>query len=252
MSRPTPRLVLPLALALSVAVAVAVSLALAGATVPAVQTPALAAVPSVCAGVVGCTEVATVDVDGDGSADQVGVAATSLDHDGSITVRVRTAAGPILQTTGPHVFWFDKPYVGAAPLDGAPGVELFVGDTMGASHLEYRVITYRAGRLVTLPAPPRVWTKAGFQHSTARWAIDGSYSFATGVSRTVSSTGVVRVTLKTSERNESGRGFSGHVTSYRWQDNGWVEDTAAKVSYRTDRSAFATGGWQVPGLRRFG
>lgn len=205
----------------------------------------------VCTSVPGCQRVATVDVDGDGRADEVGIVARDLAHSGTITVRVRTASGHTLATTGRHVYWFSKPYVGAAALDGASGAEIVVGDSMGANYEQFRVITYRAGKLVTEKEPPKAPAGAGMSRATARWGIDGSYSFNSGVFRTVSSDHVVALTLKTLERNASGHGHSGHVTSYRWHGGRWVEQSTATVRSESDRRAFASGGWHVRGLPRF-
>lgn len=205
----------------------------------------------VCTSVPGCVRVATVDVDGDGRPDEVGIVAKKLAHSGSITVRVRTASGHTLTTTGHHVFWFAKPYVGAAALDGVKGAEIVVGDTMGANYEQFRVLTYRAGKLVTEKEPPTAGTKAGTSAATARWGIDGSYSFNSGVFRSVSANHAVTLTLKTVERNVSGHGHSGHITSYRWSGGRWVEHSTTKVHSESDRRAFASGGWHVRGLPRF-
>ena len=205
----------------------------------------------VCTGVRGCTVVATVDVDGDGRGDQVGVSSRQPADGGTITVRVRTATKQTLQTTGRNVYWFGKPFLGAVPVDGRAGAEIVVGATMGANYEQFRVVTYRQGKLVTLKAPPTVWTKAGMAKSTSRWAIDGSYSFNTGVYRHVSDAHVVSVTMKTAVRNESGRGFTGHTNVYRWQAGHWQKVSAKKVTYATDRSVFGLGGWHVKGLHAF-
>lgn len=228
-------------------------LALAGCTTsttsPEVSVQAAPPATNVCTGIAGCQRVANVDVDGDGRADQVAVASNKIASGGSITVRVRTAKHHTLQTTGRHVYWFDKPYFGAAALDGQPGAELVVGDTMGAHTQQFRVITYRKGRLVTLKAPPLAWTKKGMSQATSRWWIDGSYSFNIGVYRSVSAKHVVTLTLKSLERAE--HGHVGHTTRYRWRSGGWVKVSAATVRVRSDQKAFATGGWHVQGLRRF-
>jgi hypothetical protein len=219
---------------------------------PSADTPTpTPTVVSVCSGVTGCRPVATVDVDGDGAPDQVGVVAQDTTSAGSITVRVRTAAGESLQTTGRDVYWFSDPFLGAVPLDGRAGAEIVVGSTMGANFQQFRVVTYRSGRLVTLPAPPAVWSSEGMKRSTSRWGVDGSYRFNVGIFRAQSTDGVT-VTMKTLERNASGHGHSGHVTRYRWRSDGWVKVSATTVRSVTDQTAFASGGWHVTGLRRFG
>lgn len=217
---------------------------------------AAAAVPrepaaTVCTGVSGCRMVATVDVDGDGQQDQIGLIDRSLADGGSITVRVRTATRHILQTTGHDVHWFGQPFLGAVPLDGAAGAEIVVGAMMGANYEEFRVVTYRDGRLVTLKAPPAEWTRAGLAASTPRWGIDGSYSFNSGVYRHLSADGVVSLTRKTADRNSSGRGFHGHTATYRWAAGRWSIASSLTTHYATDRSVRHLGGWHVVGLPAF-
>jgi hypothetical protein len=216
-----------------------------------VSPPVQAApVATVCSGVPTCTRVAKVDVDGDGRPDQVGVASSKPEDGGSITVRVRTANGLTTQTTGRKVRWFGKSFFGAAPLDGEDGAELFVGDTMGAHYEQFRVITFRNGKLVTLNAPPLVWSKTGAHAFTPRWGVDGSWAFNTGVTRRESAKQGVTVTMKSLERRESGRGHTGHATTYRWQQGQWVH-VSSRTLRTTDKAAYAAGGWHVQGLRRF-
>jgi hypothetical protein len=234
--------------------ALALALALAGTTQTyssGEMTVRAAAMTDVCTGVASCSKVATVDVDGDAAADQVGIVSRDVERGGSLTVRVRTSKGRTLQTTGRHVFWFAKPFTGAVALDGRPGAEIVVGDTMGANFEQFRVVTYRDGRLVTLKAPPAVWTSAGLARSTPRWGVDGSYSFSSGIARSTSAGAGVRLTMTKLERNSSGRGHSGHRTSYRWHDGDWVKTSTVTVRSVSDRQAFALGGWHVRGLPRF-
>lgn len=231
-------------------------LALPGCAPTGAQAPraaAVAAAPdvSVCAAVPGCARVANIDIDGDGRTDQVGVAGSKLTDGGKIVVRVQTAAGKTLQTTGRNVRWFAQPYFGAAPLDGNRGAEIVVGDTMGAHYQRFRVVTYRAGKLVTLKAPPLVSTEGGSSKPTSRWNVDGSYSFNTGITRRVAEDGQVTLTLRTLERRDSGRGHTGHVTSYRWSKDRWVQKSAGSLRVSADKAAYAVGGWHVSGLRRF-
>jgi hypothetical protein len=211
---------------------------------------ARASTSDVCTGVSGCRRVATIDVDGDARPDQVGVLSTKPERGGSITVRVRTATGHTAQSTGRNVFWYTSPFFGAVPLDGRPGAEILVGDTAGAHTQQFRVLTYRKGKLVTLTAPPYVWRSAAPDRSTARWLVDGSYSFSYGVYRTVSAQGIT-LTLKSAVRSSSGRGHAGHTTTYRWRDGGWVKVSASQVRYATDASVAGLGGWHVRGLALF-
>lgn len=215
-------------------------------TGPASSTPA----PAVCSGVAHCTTAARVDVDGDGRADQVGVAGERLADGGSVTVRVRTATGRLLKTTGHDVHWFAKPYFGAVAVDGEPGAEIVVGDTMGANYEQFRVVTYRDGRLVTLKAPPAQWTRAGLSRAASRWGVDGSYSFNDGVERTVVA-GVATLTMTSASRNDSGTGHTSHRTSYRWADGAWSETSTRTTRHATDAEVAGVGGWHVPGLHRF-
>lgn len=216
-----------------------------------VKNPAQAApAATVCSGSAGCSRVANVDVDGDGRADQVGLVNKNLHGGGSITVRVHTANGLTTQTTGRHVRWFGKPYFGATQLDGEQGVELVVGDTMGAHYEQFRVLTLRNGKLVTLPAPPLVWTKQGIRASTSRWGVDGSWAFNIGVTRRVAGGGTVTVTLTSLERRQSGRGHTGHATTYRWHNGQWVH-LSSQTLHTSTKTAYAAGGWHLHGLRRF-
>jgi hypothetical protein len=139
---------------------------------------------SVCAGVRGCVRVASVDVDGDTRADQVGVIRKGPAPDGSVTVRVRTTRGHMTSTTSALTFWGAKPWFGAARIDGVRGSELVVGLRSGAHFQQFRVITYRSGRLVSLPAPD----------PTLGWGVDASYSSNIGLFRAVSRSGAVRLT----------------------------------------------------------
>jgi len=208
-------------------------------------TPASAASTTVCTGVEGCRVVASGDIDGDGRADQVGIVAKNITSsaDGTITVRVRTASNKVLQTTGSDVSWPVGPFHGLAAIDGVPGKEIIVGDFTGAHALQWRVVTYRKGRLVTLPPPP---------HSSltrsSRWATDGSYSVQLGWSRHVSKTGVVYLKKKEALRKESGHGHVGKTTVYRWKSGKWVKTSTRKVRYKTDKAAFKIGGWHLRGL----
>ena len=220
--------------------ALAVSLGLA--------TTASAVTTTVCTGIRGCRVVASGDIDGDGRADQVGIVSRNVtSSSGTITVRVRTATNKIMQTTGSKVsFWYNRPYQGIAAIDGVPGKEIVVGDLTGAHAMQWRVVTYRKGRLVTLPPPPG----SGLTRSS-RWATDGSYSFQLGWSRRVSAKGVVYLKKKDALRNQSGRGHVGKTTVYRWKSGNWVKTSAKKVHYKSDKTAFAVGGWHLRELPRW-
>ena len=187
-----------------------------------------------------------MDIDGDRNADQIGIVAKHATSGGTITVRVRTARRT-MQTTSSGVWWALNPWFGAAPIDGRAGAEIVVGDASGAHYEQFRVITYRQGRLVTLAAPPSL------PNGPWRWGIDGSYSSNIGISRSVSSKGVVTLTTKTAARNQpSGRGHTGETAVYRWKSTKWVKVSRKTVHYASDGPAQAICGWHVKGLRLYG
>jgi hypothetical protein len=200
---------------------------------------------TVCTGVPHCTRVATVDVDGDHHADQVGIVPGGSRRHKTVTIRVRTATHRVLRTTSSVTGWGSSPWFGAAPVDGRAGAELVVGSTAGAHYEQFRVVTYRKGRLTTLGSPPAL------PGPTSRWGVDGSFSSNIGVFRAVSTKGVVTATIRTAERNASGTGHTGRTTVYRWRSGAWREVSTRVVRYSTDRAAYAVGGWHVKGLKRF-
>jgi hypothetical protein len=215
---------------------------------PDVQTAAR----NVCTGVASCTRVADVDVDGDRRTDQVGVVSRQIADGGTVTVRVQTATGRTMRTTSKDVRWFGaQAWFGAAALDGRRGAELVIGDQMGAHFQQFRVLTHRDGRLVTLPAPAVGWYKSTNTATTPRWGVDGSYSFNTGFSRKVTADGVVTLTTTSAMRKDSGIGHRGQTRTYRWESDRWVRVSTTNVRYTDDESAYAVGGWHVKGLRRF-
>jgi hypothetical protein len=211
------------------------------------STPAAQAATggTVCTGVRGCKVMGKVDVDGDHRTDQVGIVRVGTTEKGKVTVRVRTARGRTLQTSNALNFWTPgSAWFGAAAVDGRPGAEIVVGSSAGL-HTEYfRVVTYRAGRLVTLKAPPRL------PGSSSRWVMDCSYSENIGVSRRVAK-GTTYITVRTALRNASGEGHHGRTTVYKWRSDRWVQISTKTVRYRSDQSAFSGCGWRVKGLHRY-
>jgi hypothetical protein len=207
---------------------------------------------SVCAGVVGCKIVVQRDVDGDGRGDQVGIVQRHVGDNGSVTVRVRTADGKHLQITNREVNWYGKAWLGSAAIDGRRGAELVVGQDLGAHSLQFRVITCRQGKLVWLWAPkPFAGHATGL--SRKNWLIDSSYSFDTGIYRSVSH-GKVTLKVKNATRylNDTGRHPRFHVTiaTYTWRSDHWAKQSFRKVS-RSDKTAAEIDGWHVKGLPRF-
>jgi hypothetical protein len=180
---------------------------------------------SVCAGVTGCKVVVQRDVDGDGRGDQVGIVQRHVDDNGSVTVRVRTAKGKHLQITNRDVNWYGKAWLGSAAIDGRRGAELVVGQDVGAHSMQFRVITCRQGKLVWLWAPkPFAGHATGI--SRKNWLIDSSYSFDTGIYRSVT------------------------IATYTWRSDHWAKQSFRTVT-RGDRTAAELGGWHVKGLPRF-
>ncbi|MGZ4686448.1 MAG: hypothetical protein ACXVYY_08535 [Oryzihumus sp.] len=209
--------------------------------------PAEAATRTVCTGVAGCHVVKYADIDGDGRADQVGMIARNVSQNGTITVRVRTATGRVLQTTDTKVWWGATPSIEAARIDGVRGTELVVTDGMGAHLMSFRFITYRKGRLVTLAAPKA----EALDGDTSRWFIDSSYSFNHGVYRTVSR-GVITLTIKDYTR-DGANSNTGTITTYGWSNTrGWVQRARSVKHGVPDRIALnGTGGWHISGLPVF-
>ena len=189
--------------------------------------------------------VAEADIDGDGKADQVGVVAKGITEQagGTIAVRVRTAVGKTLQTTGSDVSWYYQPFHGLAAIDGRAGKEIVVGDLTGAHSFQWRVVTYRKGALVTLAPPPG----SGLTRPS-RWATDGSYSFHYGWARRVSDKGVVTLVRKEAVRDETGPGATGRTNTYQWKSGAWVKRTSTKKHYPSLKAAAAIDGWHVKGL----
>jgi hypothetical protein len=215
------------------AVAVAVGGSLTG--------PASAAAPDVCAGVSGCRVVANEDVDGDGSPDAIGVAFRGAEgaERGEVAVRVMTEPGTIVSVTRPTEFWYGPPFQGAAPVDGRPGNEIFVGRLVGA-HTEYfRALTWRAGKLVDLDAP-------GEGHF---WVVDGAYSVVSGwLKVSTDPDGVVyrRVASRVGDTDT----FRGSITKYRSTGTAWTRLWVHDLTV----SEKVAGGWvgfRVGGLQRY-
>lgn len=217
--------------------------ALAGLSVPA----AAAADPGVCDGVAGCRVVASVDVNGDGRRDDIGVAGRGSAASKTVVVRVRVGpnrddANRIVATRVPAPSWSGSPWQGASAIDGRPGAELVVGYTQGAHTAFYRSLTWRAGRLVTLGAPgpgifwvvdSAVWVSLGWQHLRGQ------------------PPGSIRALSAVRAASSAHDPFRGTVTGYQWTPRGWRTVAARTVFPLSDRVAFSWGGFHVPGLARW-
>lgn len=216
-----------------------------GAVVMAASTvvgaPAAQAAGGVCEGVDGCVVVTTVDVDGDGKGDQVGVVREGEPgaEEGSVTVRVRTAAGKVVSARRTTASWYGaKVWRGAATLDSRPGRELVVGYSSGAHTLFLRALTWRKGRLVDLKAP-----------GGGTWVIDGAYSIALGWTRAASDpAGLVR--KRYAARGQDGR-MRGTISTWRHGDKGWSRKSVKRLGVISDERAYSWGGWAIRGLPRW-
>lgn len=205
-----------------------------------------------CSGVSRCSVMDRADVDGDGKADSIAVVASKVDQGGSVQVRVRTTSNGLLTQTTRDVWWFggEPVFLGTTALDGVRGAEVVVGQSMGAHFQHFRVLTYRGGGLVWLASPKLPAKTHPLPTGPTIWAVDGSYSFNTGIARSISKTGV-RVTVTALERRASGHGHAGWTSTYRWSADGWTLQSSTKVK-RTTKSAYANAGWHVAGLPAFG
>lgn len=217
------------------AASIAVTVAVAGA--PVLTTSASAAT-GVCTGVKSCKVVSRADVDGDGRADQVGlVQRQSYPSNNTVTIRVRTAKGRTM-TTSHRAWWYGSTWHGAAKFDGVAGYELVVGRNAGAHYRDFRVITYRGGKLVTLRAPGGDY----------RWPIDGSSAYNMGWTRSVSK-GVVAMTYRGAvRRNQTKHDLT--TVRYTWRSGAWRR-TSTKTSVVSNSTAYAIAGWHVPYLKRY-
>ncbi len=218
------------------------SLAVLAAALAGQTAPADAAGTGVCHGVTGCRVVARVDVDGDGHRDSVGVARRGSAPHLSVLVRVRTGRHHVVSVRAPADFWLGSLWHGAAHLDGRPGAELVVGYTTGAHTSFYRALTWRAGRLVTLGAPG----PGDF------WVVDSAAFVSFGWQRLPRDpAGTIRRLSAQRVGTSLHDPFRGRVVRYRWTPRGWRTEAARTVFPMSDRSAFAWGGFHVPGLPRW-
>lgn len=202
---------------------------------------ATAASSSACTGVSGCTVVSRADVDGDGRADSVGTTQTKrTDGTGTTTVRVRTASGTRMSTTTELERPVDKPFYGAARIDGAPGYELVVNTGPGAHTGWFRVITYRDGRLTTLRDP----------NGAYRWTVDAASWIGKGYRRTTTSTGALKMMACTALDTEHDGTFRLQTTAVTWRNGGWsrLGRTTRTVGPST---AYRYADWSVPYLEKY-
>lgn len=207
-------------------------------------TSAYAANRGVCAGVEGCRVAAKADVNGDGRPDVIGIARRGSNGapKGAVIVRVKTGPGKIASTRAAAPYWYGPAWQGVAALDGKKGKEIVVGHSAGAHAQYYRALTWRQGRLVTLNAPG----------PDDHWLIDGAVWISAGwLQRGVDPIGTLRqrVAIRTGDATRSP--FEGTVTTYRWKPGGWTRVSSVTTNPLPDRTAYAWGGFHVPGLQRW-
>jgi hypothetical protein len=157
---------------------------------PAVST----AWPDPCARIAGCTEIARVDVDGDGIPDRVGITISREAPPpqvayGEATIGVLVASGSTVnridvQSPGvlPGTDSAPQPYVGAYPISRRNGADLVFHTQVGGGNSEqFAVIGWSAGKpsLVIRPPvlnanypDPAVWY-IGSSHGVHEWVTCG-------------------------------------------------------------------------------
>ena len=197
----------------------------------------------VCAGVKRCHRVATIDVDGDRRADQVGWQQLNRKQ---VRIRVRITGGPVVtRKVNVRLWWPGGQWGDAAWIDGRRGAELLVGSTKGAHTPYYTVLTYRSGRLVVERSP------ATGAYGGPQWAIDSSLGGYVGWNRHVSKRGRVTITQRIAFPNRKGERYSGDDVRYVWRGGGWKQTKRTHRTYKNAKRASRIAGWHVGHLQRF-
>ncbi|MGH3471522.1 MAG: hypothetical protein ACRDPG_05705 [Nocardioidaceae bacterium] len=200
-----------------------------------------ARVSGVCTGVAHCHVVGRSDVDGDGTPDQIGWVRHKAHQ--IVVIRVKTAAGPVLQRRLSVKLWLGTgAWGGAAPIDGSRGAEILVGTEMGAHTPVYTMLTYRHQALVVERSPL----------GDSTWWVDAAYNYDFAWARHTRSNGVVTMTQKSAFRTSlHGHRFAGTDITWAWRSGHWAKRATVKRSYPTATAAAMMAGWRVPGLDRF-
>jgi len=200
------------------------------------RVPALSA----CAGVARCHVVATIDVDGDGRADQVGWHQQSRE---AVQIRLSTAAGKMVTATvDVRLWWRGGAWGGASRVDGRDGAELLVGSAQGAHTPMYTMLTYRADGLAVEKSPSSLSTL---------WQVDAAYGDYIGWWRHTLADGALAMTQKIAVRTGETARFTGHNVTYVWSANNWTQRATTPTAYSTVHAASAIGGFHVAGLKAF-
>jgi hypothetical protein len=223
-------------------------------TDPAVITLELTGAPAVCRAVVDCRRVTSVDVDGDGRLDQVGIAPLSGQADGEQewSLRVRTATGQLVEAThGPHTLHGAQPWFGASNIDGVPGAELLLRSTSGPHTRWFTMYTWRDGAL-RVEKNPAITDN----YQDAAWPIDNAFSARVGVTCfRDNGTAYVQQTALTPTGSDyftnPDAEYQGDVTTWRWADDGWTRDSTLPLTLIASEQRFQeVAGWHCPGLPR--
>jgi hypothetical protein len=157
---------------------------------PAAESSASAPVDP-CTGIAGCREVAPVDVDGDGTADRVGISIYQAPPPpqvvyGDTTITMSIAVGPHVQridvkSSGdlPVKDGSRQPYVGAYRISRKTGADLVLHTLRGQGQAEqFAVIGWQGGQPKLVNRPPRdanaqatdVWAM-GSSHGVHEWVV---------------------------------------------------------------------------------
>lgn len=147
--------------------------------------------PDPCAGIDGCREVATVDVDGDGALDRVGIAVAQQPPPDPQVVYGEATITVAVATSGAHVARIDvnsrgilpvtsagpQPYVGAYRISRKAGADVVLHTQLGQGNSEqFAVIGWQGGQPVLVDRPPSdanadvtgVWY-IGSSHGVHEW-----------------------------------------------------------------------------------
>lgn len=192
----------------------------------------------------GCSVVARVDVDGDRAPDVVSITPTRSGGGPAQIVRVvtaRKAASQVVLRTP----WLmgQKPWFGAASLDGAPGAELVIRTGYGAHTQFFGMLSWRSGALAIQKDPST---------GDSEWITDGAMSVVQGY-RAWTKKGTRMLTTTSLERDLSkpGNTFRGSVRSYAWKNGRWSLVTARQLGLPATSPAVTSAyGWHVRGLPR--
>ena len=199
--------------------------------------------PGPCTGVRDCSVVATVDVNGDGAADSVGLARRGADgaRNGVVDLRVQTSTGKLAGMRLPTHSWSGNAWQGAARLDGHRGKDLVLGRSMHGRSTYFQALTWRAGKLVLLdaPGPARYWQTSTGAKLKAGW-----------LHRRVAPAGVIVKRVAERVRNAGQNPYRGSLSTYHWTRQGWVRGSTHVRASMPLVQARRWSGWHVAGLGR--